>query len=115
MGVSDEFCDAMKAAFGDVNDFRRQGGLKAMGEALDRGMVLVMSLWDDSQANMLWLDSTYPIDKDPTLPGVARGPCKTTTGSPKYVRAKYPTASVEYRDIKVGPIGTRMKQSSVIS
>merc|ERR1712217_335273 len=96
----------MKTAFGDVNDFRRKGGLKAMGEALDRGMVLVMSLWDDSQSNMLWLDSTYPLNQDSSAPGVARGPCKSTSGRPDHVREKYPTASVEYKDIMVGPIGT---------
>jgi cellulose 1,4-beta-cellobiosidase len=110
--VSDDFCDAMKTAFGDVNDFKRKGGLKAMGDALDRGMVLVMSLWDDSQSNMLWLDSNYPLNKDPSTPGVARGPCKATSGSPAHVRDKYPTASVEYKDIMVGPIGTTARQSS---
>jgi len=28
-----------------------------MGEALDRGMVLVVSLWDDISIYMDWLDS----------------------------------------------------------
>ena len=36
---------------------------QAHGEAMGRGMVLVMSLWDDHDANMLWLDSNYPLDK----------------------------------------------------
>ena len=36
-----------------------------MGEAMDRGMVLVLSLWDDHDANMLWLDGEYPLDKVP--------------------------------------------------
>jgi hypothetical protein len=40
-----------------------------MGEALKRGMVLVMSLWDDHEANMSWLDSNYPTDADPNTPG----------------------------------------------
>ena len=30
---------------------------------MGRGMVLVMSLWDDHDANMLWLDSDYPLDR----------------------------------------------------
>ena len=34
-----------------------------MGESLARGHVLVMSLWDDHAANMLWLDSDYPPDR----------------------------------------------------
>ena len=33
-----------------------QGGLRAMGESMERGHVLVMSLWDDHSVNMLWLD-----------------------------------------------------------
>merc|ERR1712113_399761 len=104
--VTDTFCSAQKAAFGDPDDFSKKGGLKAMGEALKRGMVLVMSLWDDSLAEMLWLDSKYPVDKDSSVPGVSRGPCLTTSGAPEYVRAKYPTASVKYESIKVGKIGT---------
>ena len=32
-------------------------------------MVLVMSLWDDHEVNMLWLDSTYPATVSP-LPEV---------------------------------------------
>lgn len=39
---------------------------------MGRGMVLVMSIWDDTVANCLWLDSNYPIDADPTLPGISR-------------------------------------------
>merc|ERR1719334_1350909 len=35
---------------------------------MDRGHVLVMSMWDDHDANMLWLDSDYPLDKDPWAP-----------------------------------------------
>ena len=36
------------------------------------GMVLVMSLWDDHSVNMLWLDSDYPLDEDPSQPGISR-------------------------------------------
>jgi len=46
-----------------------------MGEALKRGMVLVMSIWDDHDAYMLWLDGEYPLNEDPSKPGVKRGPC----------------------------------------
>merc|ERR1711920_754704 len=96
----------MKAAFGDINDFQRKGGLKTMGDALDRGMVLVMSLWDDSLADMLWLDSVYPPNTNPSKPGVKRGNCSIHTGSPAYVRSKYPHASAKYSKIMVGPIGS---------
>jgi len=104
--ITDTFCAAQKAAFGDVDDFTKKGGLKAMGDALDRGMVLVMSLWDDSLADMLWLDSDYPTDKSASIPGVSRGPCRTSSGSPSYVRAKYPHASAKFQAIKFGPIGS---------
>lgn len=104
--VTDQFCTEVKQTFGDINDFGRKGGMKAMGEALDRGMVLVFSLWDDPLANMLWLDSQYPLNKDKSTPGVLRGPCKTTTGKTKYVRTNFPHSSVTYSNIRVGNIGT---------
>ena len=41
---------------------------------MDNGYVLVMSEWDDGAAHMLWLDSNYPPDADPSKPGVSDGP-----------------------------------------
>ena len=38
--ITDKFCKSMKTAFDDVDDFEQKGGLKSMGEALDRGWVL---------------------------------------------------------------------------
>ena len=43
--VTDGFCNDQKTAFGDTNDFEAKGGLRAMGQSMDRGHVLVMSLW----------------------------------------------------------------------
>ncbi len=51
-----------------------------MGEAFAKGMVLVLSIWDDYAAEMLWLDSDYPTNLPATSPGVARGTCATTSG-----------------------------------
>lgn len=45
--IDTAYCTAQKTAFGDTDDFSAQGGLAQMGKALDKGMVLVMSLWDD--------------------------------------------------------------------
>jgi cellulose 1,4-beta-cellobiosidase len=45
--ITDTFCKNQKTVFGDNNHFARTGGLKAMGDAFQKGMVLVMSLWDD--------------------------------------------------------------------
>jgi len=105
--VTDEFCNAQKTTFEDINDFKAKGALKQMGEALDRGMVLALSLWDDTQVDMLWLDSSYPTDVSPTKPGVARGPCLGgTENTPAFLRANHPDASVQYMNLKVGEIGS---------
>merc|ERR1712226_638002 len=87
--------------------FAIRGGLKQMGRALGRGMVLVMSIWDDTAAHMLWLDSTYPVGA--SGPGSERGPCDPSTGEPAATRAKYPDSGVKYMNIKVGTIGSTTK------
>lgn len=104
--VSDDYCNSQKTAFGDKNDFQAKGGLKAMGDSMEKGMVLVMSLWDDYAVHMLWLDSTYPPTKPTTDPGVARGTCSVDSGNPTDVEANHPDASVTYSNIKVGTIGS---------
>merc|ERR1719247_704363 len=71
-------------------------------------MVLVMSLWDDTSVNMLWLDSTYP----PVAPGATpppgnvRGPCGTESGVPSELQRDFPGAKVVFSDIKYGPLGS---------
>lgn len=80
--------------------------MKAMGEALDRGMALVMSIWDDTEAYMLWLDSLSPPDADPDKPGVARGTCPTSSGRPADVESQHPDAHVIFSNIKIGPLGS---------
>jgi len=105
--VTDDFCDAQKTKFGDINDFAAKGGMKAMGEALDRGMVLVLSLWDDTDVHMLWLDSAYPTNQPPRRPGVLRGPCPGGADSePSFLRESHPDASVAFSQFKVGEIGS---------
>ncbi|KAF7972770.1 hypothetical protein HWV62_42255 [Athelia sp. TMB] len=104
--ITQAFCDAQKTAFGDTNDFDTKGGLATIGESLARGVVLVLSIWDDYAANMLWLDSDYPPTSPATTPGVARGTCPTSSGAHIEVEADYPNASVTYSNIKIGPIGS---------
>ena len=104
--VTDDFCNAQKQEFGDPNDYEKRGGHKTMSGSLDRGMVLVMSLWDDHDVNMLWLDSDYPPNKSPSSPGVARGTCPTTSGKPEDVEKQHPDASVTYSNIKYGELGS---------
>lgn len=104
--VTDKFCTAQKQEFGDQNSYAEKGGIKAISGALDRGMVLVMSLWDDHAVYMLWLDSNYPPGKSPSTPGVARGTCSVSSGRPADVERQYPDASVTYSNIKYGELGS---------
>ncbi|KAG7445104.1 cellobiohydrolaseI [Guyanagaster necrorhizus] len=100
--ITDNFCNAPKTLFGDTNSFED----RAMGDAFEAGMVLVMSLWDDHAVDMLWLDSDYPTDPDASQPGISRGPCATASGVPSTVESEYSDSSVVYSNIKYGPIGS---------
>ncbi|KAK7702612.1 Exoglucanase 1 [Diaporthe eres] len=104
--ITSAMCTAQKTAFGDQDVFSQKGGLSGMGTALSNGMVLVMSLWDDHYANMLWLDSSYPVDASTSKPGVARGTCATSSGVPSDVESNAADSTVIYSNIKFGPIGS---------
>ncbi|CAE6443074.1 unnamed protein product [Rhizoctonia solani] len=83
-----------------------------MDKSFQNGHVLVMSLWDDHAAHMLWLDSNYPLDRPESQLGVARGTCATTSGDPKDVEAQSPNASVTFSNIKFGDIGSTYGDAS---
>lgn len=102
--ITEDFCTKRAQAWNETNYFGTLGGLKRMGDVMEKGMVLVMSLWDDGAANMLWLDSDYPLDANPSSPGTSRGSCPTTSGKPDDVRKSSPNSKVSYGNIKVGPI-----------
>lgn len=104
--ITEQFCTDTKRAFNDTNDHIVKGGLRKMGTAMRNGMVLVMSLWDDHDAKMLWLDSNYPPTGNSSTPGVARGPCATTSGVPSETQNQYPAATVKFSNIKFGAIGS---------
>ena len=104
--ITDDFCNAQKEEFQDPNDYEKRGGHKSLGQALDKGMVLALSLWDDHAVNMLWLDSNYPPNKPATTPGVARGTCSINSGKPADVEKEHPDAYVIYSNIKIGEIGS---------
>lgn len=112
--LTDAYCDAQKSVFGDRTVFQDKGGMQKMGQAMKNGMVLVMSLWNDHHANMLWLDSTFPVDADPSTPGIARGTCDTSTGVPAEVEEQHPDASVTFSKIRFGPIGSTFDGSAAI-
>lgn len=70
------------------------GGLAGMGQALDRGMVLAMSIWNDAVQNMAWLDSG------------TNGPCAAGEGSPSNIQSKQPDTHVVFSNIRWGDIGS---------
>ncbi|KFA63636.1 hypothetical protein S40285_03165 [Stachybotrys chlorohalonatus IBT 40285] len=87
--MTDEFCEATGA---DI--YLRLGGANAMGGALDRGMVLAMSIWWDEGGFMQWLDG-----------GVA-GPCNATEGAPSVIRQVQPDTELVFSNIRWGEIGS---------
>jgi cellulose 1,4-beta-cellobiosidase len=109
--ITQEWCNTQEKVFQEeFYPFNQHGGMASMGRAAAEGMVLVMSLWSDAYASMLWLDSSYPPDKDPNAPGVGRGECATDSGKPDDVKAKHPNAKVVFSNIKFGPIGSTFAQ-----
>ena len=105
--LTQEWCDTQQTVFAEPEyPFNDHGGMDSMVEAMEAGMVLVMSLWGDEYAHMLWLDSNYPVEGDPSTPGVARGTCPTDSGDPDDLVADVPGASVVFSNIKFGPIGS---------
>jgi cellulose 1,4-beta-cellobiosidase len=108
--MTDQYCTAQKEAFGGgvtaLNAFRERGGLRRMGEALGRGMVLAMSIWDDAASGMQWLDGTFPVGADKATPGVERGPCSATAGMPANIERMNGDAAVVFSKIRIGDIGS---------
>merc|ERR1712137_871281 len=101
-----EYCSAQKSAFGDEDDFTKKGGLKTMGEALGRGVVLTVSLWDDIAVNMNWLDSIGDTSLPEDAPGNRRGPCGVDDGKPLTLRTEHPDAHYSFESLKFGDIGS---------
>jgi len=113
--ISDTFCNQQKTAVGDTNSFEARGGLATMGAAIQRGMVLSLSIWDDYAAGMLWLDSDYPTTSSPTAPGVSRGPCSATSGDPQTVESTEAADYVVFSNIKTGPLGSTFSSSTGVT
>merc|ERR1711939_904199 len=73
----------------------KKGGMKSVRGALDRGVTLVLSMWDDIDVHMNWLDSVMDGD-DVSKPGKYRGPCDPTLGDPERHREKHPKSHISY-------------------
>merc|ERR1711976_781215 len=99
--MGDDMCKDWVAETKDGTNFLEKGGMGAVDTVFKNGAVLVMSLWDDHYANMLWLDSTYPVDQDAACragkgdPGTCRGSCAITTGVPADVEKDVPNATIQ--------------------
>ncbi|CAE6459644.1 unnamed protein product [Rhizoctonia solani] len=104
--ITDSFCAAQKSVFEDTNVYAQKGGMATMDKSFQAGVVLVMSIWDDHAAHMLWLDSNYPLDRDASKPGVARGTCSNTSGNPQPLEIDSPNSSVTFSNIRFGDIGS---------
>ncbi|KFH41332.1 Exoglucanase-like protein [Hapsidospora chrysogenum ATCC 11550] len=103
--ITDDLCNNQFEVFTDRNRYSEVGGWSQLQQALTLPMVLVMSIWDDHYANMLWLDSIYPPEKE-GQPGAARGPCPQDSGVPSEVEEQYADSSVVWSNIRFGPIGS---------
>jgi len=54
----DESVAAQKELYDEKNVFSElYGGMSQMGAAMKNGMVMILSIWSDANANMNWLDS----------------------------------------------------------
>lgn len=73
------------------------GGLAGMGQALGRGMVLAMSIWNDAAQQMSWLDQG------------ANGPCQAGQGTPANIQSQHPDTHVIFSNIRWGDIGSTTK------
>ncbi|KAL1868535.1 hypothetical protein VTK73DRAFT_3627 [Phialemonium thermophilum] len=93
--VTQAFCTAANAS-----QYLRLGGMDGMGASLERGMVLVFSIWNSAGDFMNWLDS-----------GEA-GPCSNTSGDPARIVAETPEVSVTFSNIRWGDIGSTFNASS---
>lgn len=105
--ITDSFCNEQKKAFEDYDHHQEKGGLASMGEALARGLVLSVSVWDDFSTHMAWLDAQFPPEEDPAERlGVIRGPCNASDDGPVEVRPKHTKAWVKYFNFRYGEIGS---------
>ncbi|KAI1491198.1 family 7 glycosyl hydrolase [Biscogniauxia mediterranea] len=83
--------------------FENLGGLRQMGQALDRGMVLVGRIWNDDAAFMNWLDA-----------GDA-GPCSATEGDPRLIAENHADTQVAFSNIRWGDLGSTYTAAQAIS
>lgn len=99
--ISEESCAQRSRSFGQEDVLPHFGGFKSLEGALRRGLVLVLSVWDDLSTHMQWLDGTFPASGGK---GSSRGPC--SLGESETLRSVARGAHVVFTDFKYGSIGS---------
>lgn len=79
---------------GGASRFMDLGAISGIGKAMERGMVLIFSIWWDEGGFMNWLDSG------------SSGPCSATEGDPKVIVTVQPDPVVIFSELKFGEIGS---------
>jgi cellulase len=95
--ISTAFCTSQGAG---AAGYLSRGGNAAIAKALDYGMVLIFSIWDDAGGYMTWLDSG------------SAGPCSADSGVPSEILADYPNTQVTWSDVKWGELGSTYTTTS---
>lgn len=98
--ITSTFCTKQKEAFEEGNMFDKFGGMAKMTEALKRGLVMSLGVWDDRRNGMLWLDGKLGEGK-----GAERGTCPTPALNPQDLVAQSGSASARFGKIRLGNIG----------
>lgn len=97
--LDDTIIYSQSKKYNEPDHFHDLGGFKTMTDSLSRKHVLILSLWDDSNVNMRWLDSIYPVGS--TRPEDYRGPCSTEDTNILTLRKKFPKSRVIYSNIQI--------------
>ena len=86
--ISDEMCADGVAETKDEANFLAMGGMATVGTVFKDGAVLVMSFWNDRDADMLWLGSFFliTVTDGAANPGMCRGSYPITSGRPTDVK-----------------------------
>merc|ERR1712137_511863 len=103
---TDDLCAKKAEAMNDRDSFAEFGGMAAVEASLKNGVTLVLSMWDDIDVHMNWLDSVMDGD-DASVLGQKRGTCDPKDGDPTTLREQYPESHVSYTNFKVRDIDDR--------
>lgn len=84
--------------FGERNTFEQNGGMTSLSKAMDDGLVLVFSIWDDPSTGMKWLDSFHA--------GSERGPCPRQVTPVNELRQRYGHVKSRFTNLVVADLSS---------